>query len=60
MIYLYFIIVILFFYILRSSGSTNPIWCDILLSLFWAFLISIILIGLLIILIFNLILELKN
>ena len=60
MIYLYFIIVILFFCILRSSGSTNPIWFDILLSLFWSFLIGIILIGLLIILIFNLILELKN
>ena len=60
MIYFYFIIVILFFCILRSSGSTNPILVDILLSLFWALLICIVLIGLLIVLIYNLIIKLKN
>lgn len=59
MLYIYIIGLILFFILLRKDSS-NPLWFDIILSLFYPILILIIILGFIGILIYNIIFELKN
>ena len=59
LLFFYILGVILFFITLRQD-SENPLWCDIILSLFWFMCITLILLFIIGILIYNIILYIKN
>jgi len=59
LLYIYLIIAIIFFFKLNND-STNPVWVDIILSILWLLLATIILMAFIGLIIYNLIFELKN